>query len=349
MAHLGLTSSLWQNARVLVTGHTGFKGSWLCLLLESMGAKVGGLALPPESETGAFSAMKPWARLDEQFVDIRDGQAVRRAVDAFCPDLVMHLAAQALVRRSYLEPVATFDVNVMGTAHVLESLSSRTGVVPAVVVTSDKVYRPGAGEPHREDDPLGGRDPYSASKACAEHVVESFRASHPDARVATARAGNVIGGGDEGEDRLVPDILRALDRGETVILRNPSSVRPWQHVLDPLRGYLMLAEQLLGADPAPLCLNFGPSDAQKTVADVADMVVAATGQRGGWEVSTVGHPPETPILRLDSEAARSVLGWRPVVDLPTALRWTVEWHRAPVAYKRSAALQQIQDFEAMTG
>lgn len=349
MANLGLTPSLWRDARVLVTGNTGFKGAWLCLLLEWMGAKLGGLALEAVSETGAHAAMRPWGDLEDHVVDLRDRAAVNRVIQDFRPDLVMHLAAQAFVRRSYREPVATYDINVMGTAHVLEALVSERGVVPTLVVTSDKVYRPGSATPHREEDPLGGRDPYSASKACAEHVVDSFRAVHPGARIASARAGNVVGGGDEGEDRLVPDILRAVQSGTAVVLRNPDAIRPWQHVLDPLRGYLLLAERLLGQHPAPEHLNFGPRDASVTVAEVTEMVLAAAGHTGGWTLSDQQHPAETHVLRLDSGAAESTLGWRAVVDLPTALRWTVEWQQASRGEKRLVACQQIREFEEMAG
>ena len=325
---MGLTPDTWKGRRVAVTGHTGFKGSWLCLVLQELGASILGLSLPPDSEIGAYRAMAPWPGLSEDMVDVRDAAAVRSAVAAFTPEIVFHLAAQALVRRGHREPVLTFETNVLGTLHVLDAAMAADAA--CVVVTSDKVYRDGGqGRPHPETDPLGGDDPYSASKACAELVIDSFRGSNPGARAASARAGNVLGGGDTGKDRLVPDILSAVAAGATVELRNPDAVRPWQHVLDPVWGYLLLGERLL-LDPAtcPRAVNFGPTGTAVTVQDLTDQVVRASGG-GSWRASSDAEDvSERQALQIDASLAKASLGWSPRVALNTAVEWTVDWQRA---------------------
>lgn len=342
----------WAGRRVLVTGHTGFKGAWLSLWLERLGAEVVGLALPPESPEGAYRCLGPWDRLDSHIADLRDPASVGRVVEAAQPEIVFHLAAQSLVRRGWTDPAATYAANVLGTAHVLEAVA-HVGCVRAVVVaTSDKVYaNSGGGDLFREDSPLGGGDPYSASKAAAEHVVTAWRAGNPGIPVATVRAGNVIGGGDTAEDRLLPDAWRALRAGRDLVLRNPEATRPWQFVLEPLRGYLRLAE-CLGEAPAscPPAVNFGPSSsACWSVSRVADAVLSAWGG-GCWvDGHRAGDPPEAPTLSLDAALAARTLGWRPRLEIGTAISWTVEWWRAasvsaplrPLASAQIAAYENI--------
>jgi CDP-glucose 4,6-dehydratase len=325
----------WRDRRVLVTGHTGFKGAWLTLWLESLGAAVTGLSVDVPSSpslhelTGASSFAA---------VDLRDRAATLAAVRSAEPSVVFHLAAQPLVRRSYADPSATFAVNVQGTAHVLDAVRAVEGVEAVVVVTSDKCYAPHDGEfGHRETDPLGGRDPYSASKAAAELVCAAYRDSY-GMPLATARAGNVIGGGDWGEDRLLPDVMRAAMSGGAVALRSPGAIRPWQHVLNPLAGYLVLA-QAVAADPGfagPW--NFGPGvEDALTVRDVVARIAQLWGGEIPIETQPGDHPPETATLRLDSTRARATLGWHPLWDLDEGLHAIVDWYRA---YGRDADLRE---------
>lgn len=339
----------WAGRRVLVTGHTGFKGAWLSLWLDRLGAEVTGLALPPEDRHGAFTAMGP-GRGRSVIADLRDRAAVAAVVHEARPEVMFHLGAQALVRRGYADPCGTFATNVSGTAHVLEAAIA-AGARAIVVVTSDKVYaNDGRGRSFVETDRLGGDDPYSASKACAELVVASWRSVAPGTPMSTARAGNVIGGGDTAADRLLPDVARALATGRPVRLRHPEAVRPWQFVLEPLYGYLLLGSCLL-ADPAhaPLAVNFGPPPAScQPVQQVVDRVIELAGG-GTSEVSAELGPPETAALRLDaSEAARS-LGWRPALDLDTALAWTVEWwdRSRTGGDLRALACDQVERYEAL--
>ncbi len=329
--------AFWSGKRVLVTGHTGFKGSWLSLWLELLGARVHGFALPPETQRGPFVATGLHERVSGTFGDVRDSAAVSAAVAAVRPELVFHLAAQPLVRRSYREPVATFAANVMGTAHVLEASRGAESVRAVVLVTSDKCYRNREWVwGYREEEALGGDDPYSASKAAAELVAHAYRRAFCETRtpplgLATARAGNVFGGGDWAEDRLVPDVVRALSADEAIVLRNPASVRPWQHVLEPLCGYLLLGERLW-QEPGPWSgpWNFGPHDddavpVKTLVADLAQL----WGGGGRRRVETKeGGPAEARVLRLDASLARTRLGWRPRLSLARALGITVEWYRA---------------------
>ncbi len=346
-----MTSS-WAGRRVLVTGHTGFKGAWLALWLEHLGAHVTGLALPPEDPAGIFSAVGSWPGLDSHLVDLRDGAAVSAVVADADPEVILHLGAQALVRRGYADPVGTWAVNVVGTANLLEAARALPSLRSLVVVTSDKVYANlGDGRPFTEDDRLGGHDPYSSSKAAAELATAAWRQSFfGDGRVgvATARAGNVIGGGDRGEDRLLPDLWRALETGQAVRLRYPQATRPWQFVLEPLHGYLLLADAL-ARDPhdAPATLNFGPdlSDCV-AVATVVDGAIALWGG-GHWEREAGDQAPEAGLLHLDATRATALLGWRPRLDHTTALAWTVEWWRAAAGGEdlRKLALTQIEAYE----
>nr|WP_242481760.1 CDP-glucose 4,6-dehydratase [Paracraurococcus ruber] len=321
----------WRGRRVLVTGHTGFKGSWLCLLLHRLGAQVTGIGLDPYAGPTAFEALRiaPLLQADHR-LDVRDGAAVAAMLRAARPDLLLHLAAQPFVGRSYREPAATFATNCTGTIHVLDALRGLGGVAAAVFITSDKVYRnDGAGRAFLEDDPLGGHDPYSASKAAAEAAVQSWRASFAAdlPPIATARAGNVIGGGDFGEQRIIPDLVRAEMAGQALLLRRPDATRPFQHVLDVLRGYLMLAERLAGATAdAPSALNFGPLDGEIRVRDLLVHWQAATGVPVAWRQEEGPIMAEAPRLGLDSTLAMRVLGWRPALSTPEAIAETARWY-----------------------
>lgn len=352
-----MDSTYWNRRRVLVTGHTGFKGAWLSLWLGEMGAQVAGVALAPESPTEAFSAMAPWDGIDDERLDIRDGEAVADAFGRHQPEVVFHLAAQALVRRGYRDPVATYETNVMGTVHVLRAVELTPSVRSVVVVTSDKVYaNAGGGAAFREGDPLGHVDPYSNSKACAELVTSAWRASFLDALgigVATARAGNVIGGGDEAEDRLLPDARRAVLAGAPMVLRNPQAVRPWQHVVEPVAGYLALA-QALAESPSttPAAVNFGPDESScRPVGDVVERVLHAWGPNAGTAQAEGEQPHEAALLRLDSTLAREALGWQPRLGLDDALAWTAEWWRAQAdgADMRAFSTKQLQEYGARMG
>ena len=326
----------WRGKRVFLTGHTGFKGAWLAIWLRRMGAEVHGFALAPLAGPNLF-AQAGLADLPGHTIgDIRNPAALRAAIVAARPDIVLHLAAQALVRRSYAQPVETLATNVMGTAHLLDAMRDVDGVKAVVVVTTDKCYENREWVwPYRETDPLGGRDPYSASKAAAELITSMYRDSFLAARgvaVASARAGNVIGGGDWAEDRLLPDCVRAFGLGEPVVVRNPAAVRPWQHVLEPLAGYLLLAERLCGesaADGYADAFNFGPAadDARPVGWLVAEMA-RLWGGDAAWRVDAGEHPHEARLLALDASRARTMLGWRPRLALPQALGWSVDWYRA---------------------
>jgi CDP-glucose 4,6-dehydratase len=339
-----VTADAWRRRPVLVTGHTGFKGAWLLLWLELLGAEVFGLALDPPS-TPSLHALADIQGDGRDRVDLRDGDAVGDRVRAVSPEVVFHLAARSLVRPAFADPVGTYDVNVVGTAHLLEGVRSTSSVRAVVVVTSDKVYEPHPdGHPHTEDSPLGGVDPYSSSKAGAELVTAAFRASYFEPAgvgIATARAGNVIGGGDWATDRVVPDVLRAMERAEPVELRHPDAVRPWQHVLDPLNGYLLLAERLLEAPAdAPTALNFGPDpDEACSVGELVDRLTEGFGGRPGWRADPAAPGvPETGVLRLDASRAKEALGWSPRLDLETGLRWTVDWHEQQARGEDARAL-----------
>lgn len=349
------TAFSWAGRRVLLTGHTGFKGSWLALWLHRLGAQVAGVALPPPSEPSLFELARVGELVSHHEADIRDLAAVRTAVQAEAPELVIHMAAQSLVRPSYEDPIGTYATNVMGTAHVLEAARLQPTVKAVLVITTDKCYEnrewPWG---YRETDPMGGHDPYSNSKGCAELVCSAYRASFLAAQgvaLATARAGNVIGGGDWARDRLVPDVLAAFGRGEPVQLRNPQAVRPWQHVLEPLNGYLMLARRLLAGDTeAAQAWNFGPRDDD---ARPVGEVVAELAQRWGDDARTTqqpgDHPHEATWLKLDTSLARQRLAWRPRLDLGRALQLTVDWHRGWLAGAdaRTLTLEQIASYEAM--
>ncbi len=335
---------------VLVTGHTGFKGAWLTLVLQRAGHEVSGLALDPES--GAlFEVAGLGERLHRDVrCDIRDGQAVVDAMAALSPDVVIHMAAQPLVRASYIDPRWTMETNVMGTLSVLEAISATPSVRAAVMVTTDKVYRNvGQAAGYVEDDALGGHDPYSASKAMADILVSSWVDSFPGCPIATARAGNVIGGGDVSTDRLMPDLLRAFAEGRPARLRFPEAVRPWQHVLDCLNGYVLLVDALVDGRGGG-AWNFGPDpDSFRTVRDTADLAAAIWGEGAGWESDDEVHPHEAELLTLDATRARRQLGWSDVLGFEQAVAWTVDWHRR-VQSGQSAldvTLDQIEEYESL--
>lgn len=320
--------------KVLVTGNTGFTGGWASMWLESIGAKVAGFSLPPETAPSLFDALA-LDGIPTLFGDITETVAVTQAVRDLQPELILHLAAQPLVRRSYREPLRTFEINAQGTANVLEAARKTKSVRGVLCVTTDKVYRNNEWSwPYRENDPLGGKDPYSASKAAAEIIIQSYAASYPweggeGPAVATARGGNIIGGGDWSEDRLVPDFIRAVVRGGTLTLRYPDATRPWQHVLALVQGYLMLLAGLVSDSPGRFARawNLGPLDPQQfSVRDVLE-VMSAHWQRP--QIDYLNNPAhEAGALALDSSNARDLLGWRPPWQTIRAVQETVEWYRS---------------------
>lgn len=346
----------FSGKRVLVTGHTGFKGAWLSLWLRHLGARVTGVGLEPSTSPSMFELVGLADCVDDRRCDIRDATKLDQIVAETRPDFVFHLAAQALVRRSYLAPVDTFSTNVVGTAQVLDSLQRRSSNAIVVVVTSDKCYENADWPwPYRETDPLGGHDPYSSSKACTEIVVTSWRRSFPGGlRIATARAGNVIGGGDWSDDRIVPDCVRSVARGEPIKVRNPDAIRPWQHVLEPLWGYLLLAARLHDSTAFAEPWNFGPaaSDA-RTVRELVDAFCRCWGAGASWMPQTESQPPrEAMTLKLAPEKAMLRLGWRPVWSFETAIRETVDWYRVGLeaANMQDRSVVTIQRFsQALIG
>jgi CDP-glucose 4,6-dehydratase len=328
----------WAGKRVLVTGHTGFKGAWAWAWLEQMGAKVTGLSLPPGTKPNLAEILGIANHASSHLGDVRNSDDVRRAVAAARPQFVLHMGAQALVRRSYRQPIETFDVNVRGTLTLLDALRTETDLTACLVVTSDKVYENNdLGRRFVEEDPLGGSDPYSASKAACEIATASFARSYFNktsggsrAVVGTARAGNVIGGGDWSEDRIVPDLWRARQKGEPVELRFPDATRPWQHVLDPIVGYLMFLEALANGSPERT-LNFGPTDTTDvTVREVVETFLATDGAGGssGWRQAAGEHPKEARLLAIDAGRAVARLGWHPRLRPQDAIRWTAHWYAA---------------------
>ena len=331
----------------LVTGHTGFKGAWLTLLLTEAGHVVSGVALDPVP--GAlFERLRGEELLREDVrLDIRDAQGLRQTVQRIAPDLVVHLAAQPLVRESYRDPRGTMATNVWGTINVLEAVGATESVQGTLVVTTDKVYRnDGRAIGYAEQDPLGGHDPYSVSKAMADLATQSWRASYPGTPVAIARAGNVIGGGDVSADRLMPDLLAGFSSGEAVNIRYPHAVRPWQHVLDCLNGYQLLIDHML-AEGTEEEWNFGPGPGGfQTVADVADAAAGLWGPDAGWQADSGQHPAEAATLTLDATKAREHLGWQDRLDTQRAIAWTVEWEKAVQSGgdPREVTLRQIAQF-----
>ena len=347
--------NFWQGKRVFLTGHTGFKGGWLALWLADMGAEVHGYALQPPTNPSFFEACNVLAYLKgNTFGDIRDAATLQHAMETAQPDIVLHLAAQQLVRYSYVEPVETYAVNVMGTVNLLEAVRKTPSVKAVVNITTDKCYENREWVwPYRESEAMGGHDPYSSSKGCAELVTSAYRRSFMEAagvQLASARAGNVIGGGDWAGDRLIPDFLRALDAEQPITIRSPSAVRPWQHVLEPLSGYLALAEKLYTEGAAFADgWNLGPDE--NDARPVKWIVEYLCGQVPGaqWQCDGSPQPHEANLLRLDSSKAKAKLGWYPRWRLQTALQQTLAWHQAWRAGQNMAevSLEQIHAYEAV--
>lgn len=350
-----MNRTFWQGKKVFLTGHTGFKGSWLALWLDAAGAEVTGYALAPPTDPSLFVE----ARIDERVhsieADVRDAGALTVALADSGAEVVLHLAAQSLVRYGYAEPLETYTTNVVGTANLLQAAREVESVRAVISCTSDKCYENREWDRgYREDDRLGGKDPYSNSKACAELVTDAFRRSYfsdPGSRVgvASVRAGNVIGGGDWAADRLLPDLVRGCLAGEPISIRSPQAIRPWQHVLEPLHGYLVVAERLVEAGPEYAeGWNFGPErDDAREVRWIADRMVEIWGDGASWHQDDEVHPPEATYLKLDCTKAKERLGWRPVLDLETALDWLTRWYRDhhAGADARELCLARIADYE----
>jgi len=348
----------WSSRRVLITGHTGFKGSWLSLWLQLKGADLCGFGLEPPTAVNLFTDAGISGGMLSVLGDIRDTAHVAKVFQEYRPEIVFHMAAQPLVRSSYWDPVGTYATNVVGTASVLEAARQTRGVRAIVVVTTDKCYENREWDwPYRENDRLGGYDPYSNSKACTELVVSSFRSSFFDPKtydkhgvaIASARAGNVIGGGDWATDRLVPDIMRAFLAGETVLIRNPHAIRPWQHVLEPLRGYIAVAESLYEKGPVDgEAWNFGPEQADaQTVEWMVGKLASLWGEEANWRVDSGDHPHEAHTLQLDWSKAKRRLQWSPALTLSEALAETTEWYKVKSKNTdmRAFTVKQIQSYE----
>jgi CDP-glucose 4,6-dehydratase len=357
MADVGMSAvdpAFWRDRRVLLTGHTGFKGAWLSLWLQSLGARVTGFAVDVPTQPSLYELARVGEGMEGLEGDVRNPEALAAAVTAASPEIVIHMAAQSLVRPSFVEPRQTYEINVMGTVNVLDAVRVHGSDVRAIVnVTSDKCYENREWEwGYREDEPMGGFDPYSSSKGCSELVTDAFRRSFfsdpAGTRLASARAGNVIGGGDWGEDRLVPDIMRAALASEQVRVRNPSSIRPWQHVLNPLSGYLLLVQALWDAPELAEGWNFGPTDEDaRPVGWIVERIASLWPEDLRWVQDDGPHPHEARYLKLDSSKARAQLGWRPGLALEATLESIVDWYRELRADgdMRAVTLKQIEAFQ----
>ena len=354
-----MNKSFWQDKKVLVTGHTGFKGSWLSLWLQKLGADVTGYALSPPTRPSLFQVASVAEGMTSIIGDVRDLESLRAVVAQNKPEIVIHMAAQPLVRYSYDNPVETYSTNIMGTVNILEAVRLAESVRVLVSITSDKCYENREWLwGYREDEHMGGHDPYSSSKGCAELVISAYRNSYfatqyHEVSLASTRAGNVIGGGDWAKDRLIPDIMKAMMENRPVVIRSPHSIRPWQHVLEPLNGYLAVAEKLWehGARFAQ-AWNFGPSSEDaKTVSWIVEYLTRTWGEEARWELDSGQHPHEDTYLKLDCSKARTLLGWAPRLDLAMTLDWIVEWYRAYQGQQDMRALtqEQITRFEDIEG
>ena len=356
-----MNPGFWQRKRVLLTGHTGFKGSWLSLWLQSMGAQVTGYALAPPTNPSLFEIAEVGQGMTSVIGDIRDLPKLQSVFAEHQPEIVIHMAAQPLVRYSYQNPVETYFTNVMGTVHLLEAVRNTSGIKAVVNITTDKCYENREWVwGYRENEPMGGFDPYSSSKGCAELVSSAYRTSFFNANnyaqhgvaTATVRAGNVIGGGDWAQDRLIPDTLAAFEQGRRVDIRNPYAIRPWQHVMEPLRGYLTLAEQLFEHGPSfGESWNFGPNDEDaKPVGWVVEQIAALWGTDSQWHIDNGEHPHEAHFLKLDISKARSRLDWHPALRLKEALALIVDWskQRSAGANMRQLTLDQLRTYQTLT-
>lgn len=348
---MALSPEFWRGRRVLLTGHTGFKGAWLALWLKRLGAELAGFALAPPTEPNLFDRAAIGTCLTDLRGDLRNLEAVSAALQSHRPEVVIHMAAQSLVRAGYEDPVSTYAVNVMGTVHLLEAARRCDAVRAVVAVTSDKCYRDSVSA-SREADALGGHDPYSSSKGCAELVADAYRQSYCQSApaIATARAGNVIGAGDWAADRLIPDMARARLARRVLSLRNPAAIRPWQHVLEPLAGYLLLAERLVcDGQQFAQAWNFGPPESDAATVETVVRKFSALWPALDWRVENAPHPPEASRLTLDCSKARTVLGWHPRLSLDDALEWTVAAYRAESdgASLRGLCEEQIARYESL--
>jgi CDP-glucose 4,6-dehydratase len=350
-----IDAAFWKGKRVFLTGHTGFKGGWLSLWLSYLGAEVKGYSLAPPTEPNLFDAIRLGSYIDSELGDIRDSAKISKSMRDFNPDILIHMAAQPLVRLSYVEPIETYSTNVMGTLSVLEAARKCPNLRAIVNITTDKCYENREWEwGYRENEPMGGHDPYSNSKGCAELITSAYRKSffnNPDGpALASARAGNVIGGGDWAADRLIPDILRAFENETPVIIRNPQATRPWQHVLEPLSGYLILAQALWQkGDKFAEGWNFGPKDEDvEPVAWILDRMVSFWGAGASWQLDRGDHPHEAKYLKLDISKARMHLSWTPTWRLESTLHKIVAWHRAWLANEKmdSYSIDEIKRYMA---
>jgi CDP-glucose 4,6-dehydratase len=340
--------SFWNNKKVLITGHTGFKGSWLSLWLQHLGAKVTGISLDPPTSPSIYQQAQIATGMTSLRQDIRDGEALKKRIQQHQPEIVFHLAAQPLVRYSYKKPVETYETNVMGTLHLLEAIRSIETVQATVLITTDKCYLNREWHwGYREIDPMGGHDPYSSSKGATELLIASYRESYLP-NIASVRAGNVIGGGDWAEDRLIPDIIRAFQQNRSVEIRNPQAIRPWQHVLEPLAGYMQLAELLI-INPRKYsqAWNFGPNEeGAKPVQWIVEEMAKQWGNNASWKIDPADHPHEANYLKLDCSKAHAELDWYPKWNLQTALQKIVAWHQVEIENNnmRQYTLSQIQSY-----
>lgn len=346
--------NFWKGKRVFITGHTGFKGSWTVIWLKKLGAIIKGYSLEPNTKPSLFEVANVSDGIDHEIGDIRNLESLKRAFDNFKPEIVIHMAAQPLVRESYKNPLETYSTNIMGSVNILESIRCCKSIKAFVNVTTDKCYQNNEWEwGYREEEPMGGYDPYSSSKACSELITAAYRNSFfsdmPFPKIASARAGNVIGGGDWSEDRLIPDILKAFDKKKPAIIRNPLATRPWQHVLEPISGYLLLAEKLylseVGFDGA---WNFGPEDIDvREVGKILDYFVDNWPEKVFWELDPNDHPHEAQLLKLDISKAKSKLKWQPIWNLGEAIDSIIQWHQS---WKngndmRAETINQINNYE----
>jgi len=348
MESVGVNPGFWKGKKVLVTGHTGFKGSWLSIWLQHLGAKVVGVSLDPPTEPSLYQQANVAAGMTSLREDIRNGSAIKQLFQQYQPEIVFHLAAQPLVRYSYKKPVETYETNVMGTLHVLEAIRSIDTVQASILITTDKCYENREWYwGYREIDPMGGHDPYSSSKGATELLIASYRESYLS-NIASARAGNVIGGGDWAEDRIIPDIIRAFQQNKIVEIRNPHAIRPWQHVLEPLSGYMQLAEQIIdNSEEYAEAWNFGPKEEDaKPVEWIAEQMAKQWGNSANWKIDQANHPHEANYLKLDCSKAHAKLNWEPKWNLQTALQKIIEWHKLDPStgnYKK-ICIEQIEEY-----